>query len=60
MEILKDMCRVCLKTDVGSNSFLDEVEYESYIKLSHIFLKVTNVEVSPILIFEFFLYFENT
>uniref|UniRef100_A0A1B0AVI0 Protein krueppel n=1 Tax=Glossina palpalis gambiensis TaxID=67801 RepID=A0A1B0AVI0_9MUSC len=46
MEILKDMCRVCLKTDVGSNSFLDEVEYDSYIKLSHIFLKVTNVEVN--------------
>uniref|UniRef100_A0A1A9WDF2 Protein krueppel n=1 Tax=Glossina brevipalpis TaxID=37001 RepID=A0A1A9WDF2_9MUSC len=46
MAILKDMCRVCLKTDVGSNSFLDEVEYESYIKLSDIFLKVTNVEVN--------------
>uniref|UniRef100_A0A1A9WXB9 ZAD domain-containing protein n=1 Tax=Glossina brevipalpis TaxID=37001 RepID=A0A1A9WXB9_9MUSC len=40
------MCRVYLKTDVESKSYLDEVEYDSNIKLSDIFLKVTNVEVN--------------
>lgn len=45
MESLQSMCRVCLQYDTESNSFLDEVEYEEYIKLANVFLKVTGVEV---------------
>uniref|UniRef100_A0A1A9W6R7 ZAD domain-containing protein n=1 Tax=Glossina brevipalpis TaxID=37001 RepID=A0A1A9W6R7_9MUSC len=38
--------RVGLKTDLEIKSFRDEVEYESSIKLSDIFVKVTNVTVN--------------
>uniref|UniRef100_A0A1A9WGX2 C2H2-type domain-containing protein n=1 Tax=Glossina brevipalpis TaxID=37001 RepID=A0A1A9WGX2_9MUSC len=43
------MCRVCLKTDVENKSFRDEVEYESSIKLSDIFVKVTNIKCTCLL-----------
>lgn len=46
MDSLKSVCRVCLQYSSDSNSFLDEVEYENYIKLAHVFKKVTDVEVN--------------
>lgn len=46
MESLKSVCRVCLQYHSDSNSFHDEVEYESYVKLANVFKKVTDIEVN--------------
>lgn len=45
MDFLTEICRCCLAVGIETNSFSDEFQYESNLKLSEIYDKVTRIKV---------------